>query len=165
MKIHIIGCSGSGKTYFAEKLSQKLSIPCFDLDDIHWDNTANNYDVKMQTDKRNALLQEILRNDNWIIEGVYYGWVGDCFRDADIIYVLETPRIVYRYRILKRFIKRKLRLEKGKNETLKSIYSLIRWTDIWQKENLPKINNILQVYENKVIRLKNSREVDRIISD
>ncbi len=34
MKIHIIGCSGSGKTYLASALSQKYHIPHFDLADI-----------------------------------------------------------------------------------------------------------------------------------
>lgn len=40
MKIHIIGCSGSGKTYLAKALSEKYTIPHFDLDDIQWDNNA-----------------------------------------------------------------------------------------------------------------------------
>ena len=40
MKIHIIGCSGTGKTYFAKKLSDKYNIPHFDLDDIQWDNNS-----------------------------------------------------------------------------------------------------------------------------
>ena len=34
MKIHIIGCSGSGKTYLANALSKKYNISHFDLDDI-----------------------------------------------------------------------------------------------------------------------------------
>ena len=34
MKIHIIGCSGSGKTYLAKALSKKYNTPYFDLDDI-----------------------------------------------------------------------------------------------------------------------------------
>lgn len=33
MKIHIIGCSGSGKTYLANALSKKYNISHFDLDD------------------------------------------------------------------------------------------------------------------------------------
>lgn len=75
MKIHIIGCSGSGKTYLANALSEKYNIPHFDLDDIQWDNTAREYGTKRPLDKRKALLQEVLSNDAWIIEGVYYSWV------------------------------------------------------------------------------------------
>ena len=43
MKIHIIGCSDSGKTYLANALSKKYNISYFDLDDIQWDNNAKGY--------------------------------------------------------------------------------------------------------------------------
>ena len=90
MKIHIIGCSGSGKTYLANALSKKYNISHFDLDDIQWDNNAKEYGKKRTLDERNALLQEILyNNDEWIIEGVYYAWVHQCFDEADKIYVLD----------------------------------------------------------------------------
>lgn len=45
MKIHIIGCSGSGKTYLAKALSEKYNIPHYDLDDIQWDNNSDGYGV------------------------------------------------------------------------------------------------------------------------
>ena len=90
MKIHIIGCSGSGKTYLANALSKKYNISHFDLDDIQWDNNAKEYGKKRTLDERKALLQEILyNNDEWIIEGVYYAWVQQSFDEADKIYVLD----------------------------------------------------------------------------
>ena len=46
MKIRIIGCSGSGKTYLANALSKKYNISHFDLDDIQWDNNAKEYGKK-----------------------------------------------------------------------------------------------------------------------
>lgn len=50
MKIHIIGCSGSGKTYLANALSKKYNISHFDLDDIQWDNNAKEYGKKRTLD-------------------------------------------------------------------------------------------------------------------
>ena len=41
MKIHIIGCSGSGKTYLANALSKKYNISHFDLDDIQYRRSAD----------------------------------------------------------------------------------------------------------------------------
>ena len=136
MKIHIIGCSGSGKTYLAKALSKKYNIPHFDLDDIQWDNNIQGYGVKMPVEKRNTLLQEILANDKWIIEGVYYAWVQQSFEEADKIYLLDVPQCICKSRIIKRFIKRKLGIEKGKKETLKSLYDLLKWTDSFQNKNL-----------------------------
>ena len=97
MKIHIIGCSGSGKTYLANALSKKYNISHFDLDDIQWDNNAKEYGKKRTLDERKALLQEILyNNDEWIIEGVYYAWVQQSFDEADKIYVLDMPGYLYK---------------------------------------------------------------------
>lgn len=165
MKIHIIGCSGSGKTYFAKALSQKLDIPHFDLDDIQWDNHAMGYGNKMPIENRTKLLESILHNNNWVIEGVYYAWVGKCFEDADIIYVLDMPRRIYTYRIIMRSIKRKLGLEKGKKETVKSVYNLLKWTETFQSKNMIEIKKTLAEYEQKTIWLKTSKEIQRIIND
>ncbi len=165
MKIHIIGCSGSGKTYLAKALSEKYNILHFDLDDIQWDNNAGDYGVKMPVEKRTELLNNILENEDWIIEGVYYAWVGKCFEDADKIYALDTPKRVYTYRIIKRAIKRKLGLEKGKKETLKSVYNLLKWTDTFQNKNMLEIRKILSAYPEKTIWLKNSRDVQKVINE
>ena len=164
MKIHIIGCSGSGKRYLAKALSEKYNIPHFDLDDIQWDNNADGYGVKMPIEKRTELLNNILKNDSWIIEGVYYAWVGKCFEDADKIYVLDMPKRVYTYRIIKRTIKRNLGLEKGKKETLKSVCNLLKWTDTFQNENMLEIRKILSAYPEKNICLKNSKDVQKLIN-
>lgn len=150
MKIHIIGGSGSGKTFLANELSQKYNIPHFDLDDLQWDNNANAYGIKRDSDERQALLQEILSQENWIIEGVYYKWCKQCFADADEIYLLEVPRSVYRFRIIKRFVKRKLGLEKGKKETFKSLFALLKWADKYQEQDMVEIKKILEPYKHKV---------------
>lgn len=164
MKIHIIGCSGSGKTYLAKALSEKYNIPHFDLDDIQWDNNADGYGVKMPIEKRTALLNDILKNNSWIIEGVYYAWVGKCFEDADKIYVLDTPKRVYTYRIIKRTIRRKLGLEKGKKETFKSVYNLLKWTETFQNKSMVEIRKILDSYTEKAIWLNNCNDVQKVIS-
>ena len=165
MKIHIIGCSGTGKTYFAKALSKKYNIPHFDLDDIQWDNNSDGYGVKMPTDKRDELLKQILNKDAWIIEGVYYAWVLESFEQADIIYVLDMPKYLYKSRIIIRFLKRKVGIEKGKKETLKSLYNLLKWTNKYQDKNLKEITRILKQYESKVVWISDSKEIDRIIAD
>ena len=163
MKIHIIGCSGSGKTYLAKALAKKQSIPHFDLDDLFWDNSAETYGVKMPVEKRDRMVQDIMQKPDWIVEGVYYGWVGQCFADADMIYILDIPRRVVRYRILRRFFRRKLGLEPGKKETLKSLQGLLRWVDTFQEKNMKEIRQILRPHEEKVRILRTKKEVREII--
>ncbi len=165
MKIRIIGCSGSGKTYFAKRLSEKYNVPYFDLDDIQWDNSQNSYGVKMPIDKRNQMLNDILQQPDWIIEGVYYAWVQQSFEEADMIYVLDMPKRLYKFRIIKRFIQRKIGTEKGKKETFKSVYNLLKWTDTFQNANMKEIIRILEQHKRKVIYLKNKREIHRILTN
>ena len=163
MKIHIIGCSGSGKTYLANALAKKYNIPHFDLDDIQWDNNAEGYGTKRPLEERNALLQEVLNNNEWVIEGVYYAWVQQSFDEADIIYVLDMPKYLYKSRIIVRSIKRKLGIQQGKRETIKSVYNLLKWTETFQNKNLKEIKTILDKYENKVIWLSSKKDVTEII--
>lgn len=151
MKIHIIGGPGSGKTFLAEKLSKELGISHFDLDDLQWDNKSASYGVKRSPDERDRLLNNVLSHNDWIIEGVYYAWCQQCFADADRIYVLNVPRYKYRYRIIRRFVRRKLSLEKGKKENLKSLRELLKWADKYQRANLVEIRKLLIPYSDKVI--------------
>jgi adenylate kinase family enzyme len=39
-KIHIIGSTGSGKTYLARELSNRLNIPYYELDSVMWSNSV-----------------------------------------------------------------------------------------------------------------------------
>lgn len=163
MKIRIIGCSGSGKTWLARRLSEQYGIPHYDLDALQWDDRAETYGVKIPVERRTELLEKILAQEDWIIEGVYYAWVLQSFEDADRIYVLDLPKRVYTVRILKRFLLRKLGLEPGKKETLDSLRKLLAWTDTFQKKNLPEIQTILERYPEKVRCLRTRRDVNRCI--
>lgn len=84
---------------------------------------------------------------------MYYTWCRQCFEDADRIYLLNVPRYKYRYRIIRRFVRRKLGLEKGKKESLKSVAALLRWADKYQKEDMAEIRRILAQYPEKVISI------------
>ena len=155
MKIHIIGGPGSGKTTLSKKLSEELGLPHYDLDDLMWNNRAEAYGTKRDPKERDALLDRILSQDDWIIEGVYYAWCVRCFAEADRIFLLEVPRRVYRRRIIRRFVRRKLHLEPGKRETLRSLRNLLKWADKYQRENLVEIRRILSSFPEKVTERTN----------
>jgi len=108
-------------------------------------------------------LQNILEKDDWIIEGIYYKWLEQSFKNADIIYILDLPKYIYKLRIIKRFIKRKLKLEISKKETLKSLLDLLKWTDKFQNEDMKEIIKILEKYKEKVYFVKSKKEIKEIL--
>ena len=73
------------------------------------------------------------------------------------------PGYLYKSRIIMRFIKRKLGLQKGKKEILKSVYNLLKWTETFQNKNLKEIRSILDRYDNKVVWLSGKKDVEKII--
>ena len=146
-----------------KRLSNKYNIPHYDLDNIYWDNSSQKYGIKTEVEKRDKLLLNILEKDDWIIEGIYYKWLEKSFKDADIIYILDLPKYIYKFRIIKRFIKRKLKLETGKKETLKSLLDLLKWTDKFQNEDMKEIIKILEKYKEKVYFIKSKKEINKIL--
>ena len=80
-----------------------------------------------------------------------------------LYYILDLPKYIYKFRIIKRFVKRKLKLETGKKETLKSLLDLLKWTDKFQDEDMKEIIKILEKYKEKVYFVKSKKEIKEIL--
>ena len=58
----------SGKTTLAKKISKKLNIQHYDLDDLFWERK---YDLKRSHEECTKRLKKIAKKKQWIIEGVF----------------------------------------------------------------------------------------------
>lgn len=97
------------------------------------------------------ILRQILRQEDWITEGVCYAWCGRRFAEADRIYLLSVPRRKCRCCIFRRFVRKKLGLEQGKRESLSSLRALLCWTDKYRQVDMPEIRKRLAPYWDKVV--------------
>jgi adenylate kinase family enzyme len=150
-RIHIIGGAGSGKTHAACQISGKLGIPTHDLDTIFWDNTDDSYNQKAIPEVRDQKLKEILLNESWIIEGVYFKWLKESFQKADVIILLIPNYAICTLRIISRFVKRGIGIMPSKKkETIKGLIELIKWNLRYNKEDMPDIVALLKPYNDKV---------------
>ena len=145
-KIFISGGPGSGKTTYAKKLSAKMNIPHFDLDDIKWEKGSFNHE--RPKNERLKLRDKILsENDSWIIEGVYFkDWIIPILEQSDKIIILKPKTLIRQWRIIKRFFKTKFNPKNKKNkENIVTLFRLLVWSKNYDKhikELLEKIEKV-----------------------
>ena len=82
-RILVIGCPGSGKSTFARALQAKTDLPLFYLDRIYWN--ADRTTVAREV--FDARLEEILRGDEWIIDGNYSRTMERRIRACDTVFI------------------------------------------------------------------------------
>ncbi|MFC7321530.1 AAA family ATPase [Halobacillus campisalis] len=156
-KIHIIGSVGSGKTTLAKELSSKLGMPHYELDNVVWIRQSSG-DIRRTEREREEYLNRIIKSESWVIEGVHNEeWVKDCFQTADLIIFLDPPYATRIYRITKRFIKQKLRLEESNYiPTLRIFLKMFKWNRYF--ENIGKANffKTFDIHKDKIEVIKNS---------
>ncbi|WP_080844850.1 AAA family ATPase [Cytobacillus gottheilii] len=157
-RIHIIGSIGSGKTTLAKVLSAQLNIPYYELDNIVW-NRLNTGDVKRTEQERDEYLSSILTSKNWIIEGVHHKWVSPCFQKADLILFLDINLSTRRFRIINRFLKQKMGIERANYKpTLKILKDLYSYNTVFEYRSKPEIIDMLSPYKDKLTILNRNSE-------
>jgi adenylate kinase family enzyme len=162
-KIHIIGGPGSGKTFSAKKLEKHFGLSAFDLDRVFWDQSQDFY-VRASEELRDGKLAEILSNDSWIIEGVYYKWLAESFKCADIIIILNPSVYLRQWRIFRRFLYRRFILLEFKKETFSSFMEMFWWNQKFDRDNMVRIHTFISKHEYKVVFCKNHQEALNAIS-
>lgn len=169
-KIFIVGSPGAGKTTLAQKLSKKLNIPHFDLDDIRYpESQQKTLDIQAI-----PLVNRIVQKNSWIIDGIYIAWVKECLKQTELIIWLDTPFRVAFYRIFIRFIKNFLRrkLRHGIKSTLILIKNLARYhfpkpgTELNDEDEYItryKTATVLANYKEKVVWIKNNQDLRKFL--
>lgn len=159
MKILIIGSVASGKTSLARKLSRKLNINYYEIDSIVHDD-RNNY--KRSPEEQKKIINEINDKENdWIIEGTLRKNLFYLLDMTDVIVYLNINVRIRKWRIIKRFVKQKLRLEKSNYKpSIEMLKLMFKWTSDFEK-NKNELELMLDTYKEKLIKLNNKNEIKR----
>jgi len=158
-KVHIVGGSGAGKTTLAKAYSQWSGVPYAEIDDIFWLDVGNR--SKRSIDERSNLLQSIIDSECWVMEGVFYKWLTPSFESAEKIIVLNTPKWVRFYRIIKRALCQIISGPKSYFTTVSNHLELIRFNHSYNSIHYIPTLEILAEYGDKVVICNNYKEAMR----
>lgn len=162
MKIAILGYSGSGKSTTARILGEKFGIPVLHLDTVHF---LENWQEREKDESRLIVERFMSENDSWVIDGNYKAFrQQQRLEQADRILFFNFNRFVCFLRIFSRWIKYRGKtrpdMAEGCNEKLD--FRFAKWIlyDGRTPAKQKSYNNMCKKYSNKVVILKNQRQLD-----
>jgi adenylate kinase family enzyme len=150
-KIIVIGCPGSGKTTFSEKLNRATGIPLFYLDAI-WHKPDKTHISREDFDER---LGEILALDSYIIDGNYSRTQERRIAACDTVFFLDYPIEVCLAGIKARM--GKPRADMPWIETEEDA-EFLEYVKRFNTEQRPNIIELLEKYKDKRIFVFKTRE-------
>ena len=103
-RIHFTGGPASGKTTAARRVSAKLGLPLFELDQVLRD--ADDDVERIRSENR---VSGIAGQTTWVSDGVYFDWAQPLLERADMVVWLDVSWRVAAYRIIVRHLKADIR--------------------------------------------------------
>ncbi len=151
-KIIVIGCSGGGKSTFSKQLAEITGLPLYNLDRIYWLPDASHLE-RPEFIKRQ---KEIMRGDEWIIDGNYRGTLKYRMKKCELCYFFDMPPEICIKGVLNRDINREdiaCRLEPDEE--------LINDIKTYAEVARPKVLKLFEKYSNvKTVTFKSHKAVD-----
>ena len=157
-KVIIIGCPGSGKTTFAEKLQKCTGLPLYYLDAI-WHKPDKTHIPREEFDRR---IGEIFETPRWIIDGNYKRTIEMRMKQCDTVFLFDLPVEVCLQGVTDRVGKERYDLPWLETELDPEFKQFI---EDFPKDTLPYIYELIEKYKDdkRVIIFKSREEADGFI--
>lgn len=158
-RVIVIGCPGSGKTTFTEKLSKCTGLPLFYLDAI-WHKPDKTHIPREEFDQR---ILEIFATDEWIIDGNYGRTVEMRLKECDTVILFDLPTEVCLQGATERLGKDRYDMPWTEKELNPEFEGFIK---DFADNSLPKLYELIEKYraEKQVVIFKIRKEADDFLS-
>ena len=161
-RVIVIGSGGSGKSTFSRELGEITRLPVVHLDKLHWHPNW----VGTPTVEWEQIVRREIEKPEWIMDGNFGGTRQIRMQAADTIIMLDLPRWVCMYRILKRSIvyRNKTRPDMGEGCTERFDWEFITWVWNYRKDSRKRAFRELDSQKGKnIIILKSRTEVAQFL--
>lgn len=149
-KIIVIGCPGSGKSTFARRLRDITNLPLFYLDMIYHKSDK----TTVSREEFDSRLDEILKNDNWIIDGNYKRTMRKRLENCDTVFWLDYPTELCLESVFNRIgIERE---DMPWNDEVEPEF--VEYVKNFKAEQNPVIENLIREFSDRRIIVFHSRE-------
>ena len=157
-KAIIIGCPGSGKTTFAEKLQKCTDLPLYYLDAI-WHKPDKTHIPREEFDQRIA---EIFETPKWIIDGNYKRTIEMRMKQCDTVFLFDLPVEMCLQGVTDRVGKERYDLPWLETQVDPEFRQFI---EDFPKDTLPYIYELIEKYkdEKRIIIFKSREESDEYL--
>ncbi|MDP3727617.1 MAG: hypothetical protein Q8R35_03190 [bacterium] len=159
-KIAVIGICASGKSVFGRELAKRTGLPLFHMDNLFWRGKWEAVPEEEYLRKE----QELLRNDEWIIEGYVDEKEAERLKFADLILYLDYSGVRVFWRTIRRWLKHR---RVARPELHKEAFDSISIRDLWvalMRLERPAIEAALRkVDQSKVVRFHSPGELKKFV--
>lgn len=157
-RVLVIGPCGSGKSTLAPRLGEMLDLPVFHMDKLNWQPGW----VESSNDEIRERLRAIVAAERWLIDGNYGGTLGQRLPRADTIVYLDYPISLCLWRLMKRFTFHRGKARPDMTEGCPERFdpAFLFYVATWNWGPRPRTEARLVGHEDKLIRLKNPKELD-----
>ena len=164
--MYITGSVGSGKTTLARKISEKTGIPCFHLDEIVYEECPDDSwgNKKRTIQERDALFASALAHPHFIMEDAGRQCFLQAMKTADRIILLDISPVLRRYRIISRWLRQKMGLEKCiYRPHLAMLKSMLRWARNYETGK-DGTRALAQSFPDKLLILHTAKEIRNFLA-
>jgi adenylate kinase family enzyme len=149
-----VGSVGSGKSTLAIKMAKILDFPVYHLDEIVHEPASEMKigNIKHSDDEIDLLFRDILKQDNFIIEDCLRERFTPALQQVDNVIFLDLPRTLLFKRVLIRWFKQKLRLEKvNYRPTLQILRKMLSWIYEGPVDKVINLESLIVLHNKKEI--------------